>query len=785
VNAPRPLNSRRSGFPASGMHLLLWLFLLGCSPAALAQSRPYIGFVYPAGGQQGTTFRIRLGGQNLDDVSSVLITGPGVTASVAECYRRLNNEQMQLLNEQVKLLKEEAMSDSARKLRLSFESNNVMSETPAMTTIPDPNQSPGQTHVGVLSESKRQVNRTLIDRIEARTLEYVSNPACPSIATLVILEITLAPDAEPGEREIRLVTQRGVSNPMSFYVGQLPEHSKKPMISATRQVLGKEAQALRTRLPGDDKERVVVPCTVNGQIASGEVQHYRFMARQGQRLVITALGRQLVPFIADAVPGWFQPVLALYDAFGKEVAYGDDYRFNPDPTLFYEVPRDGEYEFTIRDSLYRGREDFVYRITVGELPFITSIFPLGTSVGSSAKPQVKGWNVEGAELTSLPENASPHSLAVNRKGLISNRVPFAFDTLPELLESEPNHTISTGQKVTLPVIINGRVGKPDDWDVFRFAGKSNDLVVAEVTARRLDSPLDSVLKLTDASGNVLAFNDDNEDLGAGLNTHQADSYLLARLPADGTYFVHLGDTARQGGEEYGYRLRISAPQPDFELRVVPSSLAFRSKSSGTLTVYAQRKDGFAGQIKLALKDPPAGFTAPAVTLASTQTVAKLTIRTTLTATEEPVNLTVIGTAKDADKDLVREAVPAEDKMQAFLWRHLAPAKDLKVLVFDPAYQPPPKHVPPPLPPSLLETNRPSLANVRSATNAILATNLAAAVTASTNSIGGTNSAAVPPKPKFTKQQVASRLRELKVLFQEGMLTEEFYEAKVAECADAE
>ena len=59
----------------------------------------------------------------------------------------------------------------------------------------------------------------------------------------------------------------------------------------------------------------------------------------------------------------------------------------------------------------------------------------------------------------------------------------------------------------------------------------------------------------------------------GVNTHHADSYLMVKLPADGTYYVHLGDTARNGGEEYAYRLRISAPQPDFALRVVPSSVA--------------------------------------------------------------------------------------------------------------------------------------------------------------------------------------------------------------------
>jgi hypothetical protein len=49
-------------------------------------------------------------------------------------------------------------------------------------------------------------------------------------------------------------------------------------------------------------------------------------------------------------------------------------------------------------------------------------------------------------------------------------------------------------------------------------------------------------------------------------------------------------------------------------------------------------------------------------------------------------------------------------------------------------------------------------------------------------------AAVDPvilKPKFTKQQVAGRLRQLKLLYDEGWLTEEFYKRKVAECEEAQ
>jgi hypothetical protein len=44
---------------------------------------------------------------------------------------------------------------------------------------------------------------------------------------------------------------------------------------------------------------------------------------------------------------------------------------------------------------------------------------------------------------------------------------------------------------------------------------------------------------------------------------------------------------------------------------------------------------------------------------------------------------------------------------------------------------------------------------------------------------------VAAKPKFTKQQIVGRLREIKLLFEEGLLTEEFYCNKVAECEAAQ
>jgi hypothetical protein len=702
------------------MNRFLWLSILGLGGLAAmaadaqAQRSAYIAYVYPAGGQQGTSFPIRLGGQRLTGLNDVIVSGRGVTARLVEYHRRMSNQELTLIREQLRQLKRKEAQKAKAK------------------------------------EEVDQATRKMIARIEERMAEWVNRPACASHAELAFVEITIAPDAEPGAREVRLVTQTGVTNPLVFHVGQVPEVARKPMTTALLQVLGKEHLAQRKRPEEEVEERITVPCTMNGQIASGEVNRYRFEARQGQRLVVSTAARQLIPYIADAVPGWFQPVITVFDADGKEVAFNDDYRFKPDPTFLFEVPKDGEYVLEITDAIYRGREDFVYRVTIGELPFVTSIFPLGGRAGEPVTIEMNGWNLDKAKLRPPPTTAQPGVCPVvaNRGRLVSNSVPFAFDTLPECFDREPNNDPSEAQKVELPVIVNGRMDQPDDWDVFRIEGRAGDTIVAEVTARRLDSPMDSLLKLTDESGTLVAFNDDHEDLGSGLNTHHADSYLMVELPADGTYYVHLGDTARCGGQAYAYRLRISPPRPDFALRAVPSRLAFRSKAGAVVTIYAFRKDGFTGDIKLSLKDPPEGFSSSTVTLPANSDTVRFAARTQLTDTPQPVNLTIEGRAQAEDQEIVNEAVPAEDWMQAFLWRHLVPAEDLKAFVYDPSYQPPATRVPPELKPE--------------------------------------DKVAEPAAgpPKFSKRQVQGRLRQLKMLYEEWLLTDDFYLQKVAECEAA-
>jgi hypothetical protein len=459
-------------------------------------------------------------------------------------------------------------------------------------------------------------------------------------------------------------------------VGELPELSKKDWKN-----IPKAKDSMDPELdPKPPEKNITLPVTLNGQIPPGGVDRYRFPAKEGRQLVVVVRARELIPYISDAVPGWFQATVALYDVTGRELAYTDDYRFHPDPVLFYKVPAGGDYVLEIKDALYRGREDFVYRVTIGELPFVTGVFPLGGKIGTQTTLAAAGWNLPFKQLPLDLMDKAPGIYPLSEERL-ANRVLVMADTLPEAFEKEPNNAADSAQPVTLPIIINGRIDQPGDMDVFRFDGKAGEQIVAEVYARRLDSPLDSMLAITDAAGKQLAFNDDHEDKGSGLNTHHADSYLAVTLPATGFYFVHLGDTQHGGGEAYSYRLRISAPRPDFELRVTPSSLNVHGGASVPLTVHALRKDGFTGAIALRLKDAPQGFTLSGAQVPEKQDQVRFTLNASPLSMMELFALHIEGRASIHGREVVRSAVPADDMMQAFAYRHLVPAQELKVAIF--------------------------------------------------------------------------------------------------------
>jgi hypothetical protein len=632
---------------------VMCLILMMCGGTLKAAESPHIGYAYPAGGPLGSSFEVTVGGQYLDGVTNVFISGEGVQLEVLSYAVRYEQRELrQLYRRKENLLatikkREESGETYSKEQRQLEQIQHKLS----LAELPD----------GITASNKQQALRSY----RRETKEQFN----PQIAERVRLRVSIDKNTEPGERELRVYTPSGLSNPFFFEAGTLAES--------------------REEEPNDDHmgpnlQTVPVPSIINGQVRPGDIDHFRFEANQGDAIVVNVAARRIIPYLADAVPGWFQAVVAIYDEDGNEVAYDDDYKLNPDPVLFFNVPDTGTYTLSIRDSIYRGREDFVYRIAIGQLPFITGIFPLGGQRGQEIDIMLNGWNLPQTRIGgTLPETGdSIQQLSVQKNGYRSNRMPFSIDNLPEGVEAEPNDSNETAQTATLPLIINARIQNPGDRDIYSFHGEKGDTVSIGIAARRLNSPIDSILSLDGPGIEAPVRNDDymlkdaHLHLGAGLVTHHADSYLLQELPETGTYFVEVGDTQSKGGSDYAYRLRISDAQPDFKLIMEPSGLQIAPGGTAVFTVRAFRMEGFAGAVSIGTTNLPAGFTLSHTEIPADSDATRITITAPNEMASEVVSPEIIGTAMVDDVTITHTAIPVDDQMQAFLYRHLVPAQEL-------------------------------------------------------------------------------------------------------------
>ncbi|MFB3896379.1 MAG: hypothetical protein ACE14V_08765 [bacterium] len=628
------------------------------------ERQPNIGYVYPAGGQLGTSFQIKVGGQFLNGVDTAYVSGTGISAKVVQYYRPLSNMQKQELRRRLNEIRQNRLSPNMppKVVQLTADTTTTKTEIDRVDLPDYP-----QFH-DMESLSPKEL-RKLAD--EFLNINKNQQPK-ESIAETVLIEVTIDSTAIPGDRDIRIKTPNGLSNPIRFQVGVLPERSlEEPFEPAGVGAL------LRT-----DPVLVEIPATINGQLKAGQVNRCQFNAKQGQHLVISAQARSLIPYLADAVPGWFQVVLTLYDEGSTELISADHYRYAADPVLFYVIPKDGMYTLEIRDSIYRGREDFIYRVSIGEEPYITGLYPLGGQVGKVTYSRITGWNLAKPQIIF---NTNPGAELIRQttfryQSEVSNQIRYAVDTLPEMNEFERNDNIKLAQRITIPKIINGRISNPGDIDMFRFDGHAGEDIILEVKARRLGSPLDSLVRIFNTKGRMLSWNDDYNDQESGLITHHADSYLKYRLPEEGTYYVQIADAQHQGGEEFSYRLRISSPQPDYALRVTPSSINISAGRTALLTVYAVRKDGYTGDIEIKLKDAPDGFKLSGGIIPAGQDRIRLTLTAPMQGYGETTAISLEGMAWINEQQVLRPVVPAEDMMQAFAYRHLVPEQNLMVTI---------------------------------------------------------------------------------------------------------
>lgn len=154
----------------------------------------------------------------------------------------------------------------------------------------------------------------------------------------------------------------------------------------------------------------------------------------------------------------------------------------------------------------------------------------------------------------------------------SSSLPFVVDQLPEAEEVEPNDTNAKGQTIAMPVIVNGRLAKSGDVDIFAVSLKAGETLVASLRAHSLlGSPLDGVLQiceLRERKFSSLAGASPQTDayiLEQNNDTFGLDPQVVFQAPRTATYLVRLFAFSAEpnssinfaGGDNYIYRLTLT------------------------------------------------------------------------------------------------------------------------------------------------------------------------------------------------------------------------------------
>ena len=313
------------------------LFFLSISVPTFAQGTPRLNSLFPAGGQLGTTVEIAIQGSDLEGAHTLIIEGdPGITAQLHPGGGEVDDTHKPIF---------EANCGQCHELR----SPNNRSMTPAQWQA---------TVQRMISEKGAEIT----PEAQTQIVAYLTSAARANAG--LTAELSIAPDAPIGLREVRIVGKHGTSTAWPFEVNHIQDivetESNNSPESATT---------------------IELPTLVNGIVnPGGDEDYYVFEGIQGQRCVFSVNAYRL----NNVSQQFFNPTISVFDAKGVEIARSNGF-YSLDPLLDVTLPADGPYLLRIRDLLYRGNPDSVYRLTGGVLPYNTYLFPAGGTVPSKER----------------------------------------------------------------------------------------------------------------------------------------------------------------------------------------------------------------------------------------------------------------------------------------------------------------------------------------------------------------------------------------------------------------
>ncbi|HXG46696.1 MAG TPA: hypothetical protein VNO52_03655 [Methylomirabilota bacterium] len=497
--------------------------------------------------------------------------------------------------------------------------------------------------------------------------------------------VAIASNTPPGTYDVRAVGRFGVSNPRAFVVGARPEIAR--------------TDGAR---PATNAFELPLNTVVNARAQGQAVDHFRVALGQGQRLVVECRTADL--------DSRMDPALMLLAADGRELE-----RARRGGVLDFTAPADMPVIVRVHDLLFRGGDDYTYRLTASTQPRIEGVLPAALLPGERGPIVLLGRNlpggttdrghaVSGKPLERLagqvqapaPDDRGrarhptrqPPALGVDGFWHHPAEMPggeavfVSLATAPVLQEHEPNDRPGEAQPLDLPCEVSGRFHPAGDKDWFTFQARKGEVFWVEVVSQRLGCATDPFVLIqrvtreadgTEKVSDVQELYDNDANIGgAEFTTASFDPLFRWEVPEDATYRVLLRDLFSRPRPEglLTYRLAMRRETPDFRLVALPQPPAPEKKDSRELMVWspllrrgetvpvkvlALRRDNFSGAIELGVENLPTGVSVSASRIEPGKNSAFLFLTAADTAPAWTGSLRIIGRAKVGDRELVHEA----------------------------------------------------------------------------------------------------------------------------------
>jgi hypothetical protein len=440
--------------------------------------------------------------------------------------------------------------------------------------------------------------------------------------------VSIAADAVVGVYDARVMSRLGMSSVRAFSVNKLPEV-----------VRTKANNTLETALP------LAVGSICNATMTKRAVDYYSFQGVKGQAVAIDCA--------AVGIDSRLTPVLILAD--GK----GADLKVNRTGGMIdFTPPADGTYTIKVNDLTYQGGDRHFYRLALQKGP---------------AEPQ--------------PATQMVSAMSWPPVGLAASAAA---------KEVEPNN--KDAQKISLPCDLSGAFFPAADIDTYEFTAKKGETWWVEVASERLglntdpfvlvqqvkDGKFTDVAELYDIAPPMKVTSNGYSYDGPPYDAGSPDVLGKFEVKEDGTYRLQVRDLfgGTRSDPHNIYRLIVRQAAPDFSLAAwavhmtlrngdrasLSKPMALRQGDARAFEVVVQRRDGFDGEIEIAMEGLPQGVSAAGLKIGKGKTYGHLILTADEKAPRGFSLAKITGTAVIGGKEVVRPV-----RLASMEW----PVKDAK------------------------------------------------------------------------------------------------------------